>query len=315
MMALDNAYPAPSNNLEDLPQWESFFTGLSANGVVPTYGSHFSPSISSPGRTVTIATGAAMIRGFFARGTTTTTTSVPAADTQNRIDRLVLRLDRSAVAAADWIKPHIITGTPAASPQIPAITTSTSTSGVWDLTVCRWTSRSNGALDTLVDERITLSPTTLVFRSDARPTPSPADFCFGWEWNTGKVLYWDTNTSAWAGLSDDTGWVDLTMNGANGSSWTNNNISRIRKRNGVVHLRVSIKRGSSALATSVDGGSVPIVIPSAFWPSVDEVSDGYHSRSPFGMRVETDGKVRITPLQDDIPAGRTIQASITYLTD
>ena len=103
-MALDNAFPSgttPPTQLSTAAQWESYFVaGLGgATGVAQGVGSLFAGSLNSGTRSAVVATGAAMIRGFYVNGGSSVSTSIPAASGQNRIDRLVLRLDRTASAA------------------------------------------------------------------------------------------------------------------------------------------------------------------------------------------------------------------------
>lgn len=70
-------------------------------------------------RSVTVATGHAFIEGFFYRNDAAKNIPLDAADATNpRIDRIVVRMDRTAnTAVAQFVK-----GTPAASPTAPALT-------------------------------------------------------------------------------------------------------------------------------------------------------------------------------------------------
>ncbi|MCP9947284.1 hypothetical protein [Actinomadura madurae] len=306
-MAIDDAYPTSASTLSTMAQWEGFFTGFSADGVIPGVLNEMVPSLNAGARTAVLGTGAAQIRGFHVDNPSSTATSIPTADAQNRIDRLVLRLDRTAAAAADWITPVVIEGTPSATPQIPAL--AQTSDGDFDVPIARWTSASNGSLSGLVDERVFAAASPVEFRSDARPSATLRRI--GIERDTNKVLFADGTT--WQTVWEDTGWVDLTPNGPNANAWTNNIVSRVRRRNGHVHLRISIRRWSTnGLGTADEDGSVPFVLSSGFRPSVQEVGFGFHSRSPIALRVESDGSVRIFALTADVPVNRTVLAGADY---
>lgn len=204
-MALDNAYPTPASMLTTMAQWEALFA-LMGSGVILGVGNEFTPTLNSPGRQVVIDTGSAALRGFITNGSTTTATTAPTASGSPRIDRLVLRLDRTAVTAANWIKPVIIAGTPAGSnPAAPAI--SASLTGSWDLPICQYRANPDGSLSNLVDERYWLAGPTTKMTSPSRPSASPPRM--GIEADTHRLLWADGTT--WLGITQDTGWVDLSL--------------------------------------------------------------------------------------------------------
>src|SRR5262245_48491450 len=256
-MALEPAYPTPASALTTMAEWEAFFRGMSLSGVIPGIGNEFSPSINSGARTVTISTGAALVRGFYVAGGSATATGVPTQDAQNRIDRLVLRLDRTAVTAADWITPVIIEGAASATPQPPA--RASSETGSWDLPICRWTSASTGALSGLVDERYWVeSGNLLTIKSTERP--SPRTVTIAREWDTGRTVVWDGST--WRALFEDTGWVNITAAGF----WNEGDFAlRTRKVGSVVHLKGQIRRTTNTLQSS-DSDSPVATLTSAFRP-------------------------------------------------
>lgn len=302
----DEAFPiAGTNQITDIVGWESFFTSAQLDGIY--YG--IQPSINSGARTVTITDGAALVRGFYKPVYASRSTTVPTASAQNRIDRLVMRLDRSqAASAANFIKHVIVQGTSGSSTP-PALTRVISPTGIWDIPICRWTSASNGTLSGLIDERYWLGGGfTQASRTGALLPAWPPRV--GVEVETDKIFRSDGAT--WTQATEDTGWVNLTMNGPNGSAWTPNTTCRVRRINGVVHLRIAVKRGSTDLTTGDSDGSAPITLPSGYAPGVTEIGFGFHSRSPVAVQVETSGNVRLYPLTADIPAGRTVQATATY---
>lgn len=252
-MALDNSVPAPSNQLTTLTQWENLYSVM-GSGVIPNAGNEFIPTLDSVNRLVNIGTGSAVIRGFFTNGSTTTSTGAPAASGSPRIDRLVLRLDRTAVTAANWIKPVIITGTPAASPTAPAIQSSLSTSGQWDLPICQYRAETNGSLTSLIDERYKLSSPLTIMTSASRPSASPPRM--GWEIDTSRLMYSDGTT--WHALASDTNWIDLSLS----SGWTQGSISlATRVLNGVCFITGEINSttnvGADKMIASLPAGTKP----------------------------------------------------------
>jgi hypothetical protein len=303
----DDGYPYPgTSQITTAAEWEGFFSAVQLDGVV----SGLDLSLNAGARTAIVSAGAAYLRGFYKPVTAPTATPVPAASLQDRVDRLVMRLDRGAATAADYIKPVVLPGTAGVATP-PALTWQLTTTGVWDLPIGRWTSTAAGALTNLVDERYFLggSFTSASRTAGVLPAYPPR---VELEKDTGKIFRSDGN--AWTQVLEDTGWVGLTMNGPEGSAWTGSN-ARIRRMNGVCHLRFSVKRwANSGLGTDDADGSAPITLTSEFRPTVDEYGFGWHSRSPIGIRVESGtGAVRLFPLTADIPAGRTVLGSMTWL--
>lgn len=149
---VDSAFPLPGvTTVATIGDWESLFYPGFQSGVVPGVGNELAPSLDATGRNAVINTGGALVRAFYKPVSASTATAIPAASSQNRIDRLVLRLDRSQTVAANFIVPVVITGTPGSSPQPPALTQTPG--GLWDLPIAYWTSTSTGGLTGLVDER------------------------------------------------------------------------------------------------------------------------------------------------------------------
>jgi len=123
-----------------------------ADRIDPINGGAFVSSFDVPGRNIVISAGQALIKGQLWRADAPVSTPIPAASAQNRIDRLVLRLNRGATTSPTVVQPVVITGTPSGTPVEPPLVQTTG--GLWDLPVCSWTSASTGALSALTDERI-----------------------------------------------------------------------------------------------------------------------------------------------------------------
>lgn len=80
---------------------------------------------------VSIDTGRAWVQGFFYKNDASASKTLSAAHaTLNRIDRVILRLDRSA----NTVLLAVLTGTPGASPSAPALTKNSTT---WEISLCQ----------------------------------------------------------------------------------------------------------------------------------------------------------------------------------
>lgn len=307
-MAYDEPMPTPDGNtVSTMPTWEAYWVGGlgGAAGVMAGKAGELAPSINSGARTVSTATGAAFVRGFYiANPTTTYTASVPAASVADRVDRLVLRLDRTASVAADWLKPIIIQGT-SGSATPPAI--QSTDAGSWDLTIARWTTKADGTLTGLVDERCMSGGQFLTFMSTARPPASPPRQ--GLERDTKKPVYSDG--SAWNYYESDTGYSNLLISGY----WQVGGFQpQIRLRNGWVYLRGSIVRTTNTLP-STDTNSPIGTISTPYLPA------GTHNwgqlTSAMGhVRLQVDyatGALAIVDLSSDITVGRAVYLDTAWI--
>jgi hypothetical protein len=309
-VAFDEPMPTPDGNtVATMTDWEAYWVGGlgGASGVMAGTLGELAPSINSGARTVSTATGSAFVRGFYISNPSATyTVSVPAQSAADRVDRLVLRLDRTASTAANWLKPVIVQGS-SGSLTPPAI--QTSTTGSWDLPVARWTTKADGTLASLVDERYLSGGQFLVFRSTARPAASPPRQ--GLEADTGKPVFSDG--SAWRYYESDTGYSNLTISG----NWAAGSFTpQIRLRNGWVYLRGSINRTVNTLQ-STDTNSPIGTIPSGYRPA------GSHNwasvTSAMGhVRLQVDfstGALAIVDLSADITVGRVVYLDTAWIAD
>ena len=308
-MAFDEPMPTPDGNTVDtMPLWEAYWVaGLGgASGVMADKAGELAPSINSGARTVSVATGAAFVRGFYiANPTTTYTASVPAASAADRVDRLVLRLDRTASTAANWLKPVIIQGT-SGSLTPPAV--QSSETGSWDLTIARWTTKADGTLTGLVDERYLGAGQFLEFKSTARPPASPPRQ--GYESDTGKPLY--SNGSTWSYYDSDTGWLPLTLTN---SFWKEAVDCVYRIRNGVVYIRADVQRQGTALSKSDPDGSPLFTMPTQARPSINQFDTCSFSGGVGTARVDLNASTGVVSLQHntaDIGVGRTGSFTMSY---
>lgn len=302
----DDGYPYPGvSQITTAAEWEGFFSAVQLDGVV----SGLAPTIQSGARTASVGSGGAYLRGFFKPISSTTAKAVPAASAQDRVDRLVLRLDRDAATAATYIVPTVLTGT-AGTATPPALTRGST--GVWDLPISRWTSKSDGSLTGLVDERYGPGWFTSAARAGGLAPVSPARTAV--EIDTGQT--YSSDGSTWTSLYQDTGWVTLAINGANGNSWTANNVCRVRRIGKVVHLRIAVRRWNNyGLGTSDANGSQVLILPAEYRPSVMEPNFAYRGINPVAMEVEPSGAVTLYALVANIPASTTVFGNATWFVD
>lgn len=144
-------------------QMSAYFKGLISRGVLQDYGDGFRVSAQS-GLTVSIGTGRAYFSdGRWLENDAAVTLTLSAANvTSPRIDRIVLRKDStSAVRACSVV---IKTGTPAASPIVPALTNS---DGIEEISLAQI--RINANMTTITTANIT----------DERPNENVCGFVTG----------------------------------------------------------------------------------------------------------------------------------------
>ncbi|MGA5489556.1 hypothetical protein ACPCK1_17590 [Streptomyces pseudogriseolus] len=169
-----------------------------------------------------------------------------------RVDRVVLRLDRSAWTVRAVVKQ----GAPGGG--APVLTQDTGDTGVYEVPVAN-VSLVSGANSVTVARNelyvgVRIRPCT---SSTRNPNPAPGEMCF--ETNTGRIRVWTGDS--WVGLFDDSGVI-----GVNSplSAWKINTESVLQKRNGNVHLRLgSFERAAGTLAGG-DESRLPVLIPAAY---------------------------------------------------
>lgn len=306
------SWPASSYNSGAVTEaeYEKIAAHFSSDGL---YGSPLNAArvVAGAGLQVLVkANTYASLRGFFYNsGSTDVPLDIdPNSSGSTRVDRVVLRLDRST-----WlVRAAIRKGTPGAGP--PALVKDQWDTGIFEIPLALVTVPNGAAAITSAD--IQNTPYFVGNRSRAQlsgfrdPNPFPGQI--NWDLDTDTYVRW--NGSSWKTIIEDTGWVELSPNGPNANAWTLNNRARIRKVNGVVHLRFSIQRwAQNGLGTDDPDGSAPFTLAAQFRPSLDEFGFAMHGRSPVGVRIETSGNVRLFPLINDIPAGRTVQGSVSWL--
>ena len=106
----------------DAEQMSSYFEGLISDGVYESVGDRFLVSSANSGMNITVGTGRAIIQSHWVKNDSTATLTLDPSDVQfNRLDAVVLRLDKNARSIELVIKK----GTGASgTPSLPAITRS-----------------------------------------------------------------------------------------------------------------------------------------------------------------------------------------------
>ncbi len=192
-MTITNARPCSFTQLTLDSEWEDIIRTLGLRSGL--YGdptdSAGTTSFDVPGRNIVLAPCKVVIEGRLWATDANVSTAIPAASASNRIDRLVLRLNRAAGSAATVVQPVVLTGTPG-SGLPPAV--SYSLGGTYDVKVASWTSQSNGTLSGLTDERSFCSAGLPVCTSATRPDYFE-NIGLAFESDTSRIIYW--NGTAW----------------------------------------------------------------------------------------------------------------------
>jgi hypothetical protein len=269
-MTVQNARPSPFNQLSTDADWESIVGGFGAgDGVISPISGSLAPSLDGTGRNAVMAAGSCLVKGKLWSCDASVNTAIPAASGQDRIDRLTLRLLRTAGNATAFLQPNIITGTPSGSPVIPNLTQTTT--GIWDLPISHWRSTSAGGLTGLVDERFDSG--TSMQSGLAANMPM---------WHVRPRLYFQTDTRV-VYLWDGTQWNPLyyvptffTSMPAMTNGWSINDFAKYRLTNDG-QLQLAFKHlnvGTSVDSTTIwAAGSIPAALRPQDFHRVNAVID------------------------------------------
>lgn len=293
-MAVQNARPSPFTNLTTSLEWERLCAGLGTyDGVdeVPG-GTGLQPSLDGSNRWAVMAAGRAVIKGQLWSCDANVNTSIPAASAQNRIDRLVLRLSRTAGDATSFLQPAIVQGTPSGSPVVPNLTQTTT--GIYEVPIARWTSASNGNLTGLIDERQFVGLAVSIGTSTNRPTVTKPRLLV--ETDTKDLRYWDG--SSWVKLNAEqpTAWQNF---GAASNGWHVDGHAKYKKT-GEGLLVVSIHDFNCSGGTKEDNTTI--------FSAANGLDTDYR---PASNRWIT---CRVDVTRDD-PSGRSEGPSFNFFTD
>jgi hypothetical protein len=209
-MVTYDARPSGFNQLTTTTDWESFMSSAGIYDGIDGSNS-LTPSLDTVGRNAVIGAGQALIKGQLWSCDAPVSVPIPAASSQNRLDRLVLRLNRTASTSPNVVSPVVITGTPSGSPVMPPL--QQTPAGLWDIPISNWVSNSGGTLTNLSDQRQYSARSVISMQSTYHP--SPPNVRLGLEVDTMKVYSW--NGSVWSVLPG-TSQTDANIR-------TNNNLS------------------------------------------------------------------------------------------
>lgn len=294
-MTVTNARPSPFLQLTAQGDWETATAGGfgAGDGVIAAISGALAPSLDGAGRNAVMAAGACMVKGSLWSCDASVNTAIPAASGQDRIDRLTMRLTRTAGNATAFLQPNIITGTPGGSPVIPSLTQTTT--GIWDLPIAHWTSKSTGALINLVDERFDIGTTMESGVAANMPLWHVRPRLY-FQTDTGNLMIW--NGSAWVpAIAQPGAWANMPSP-VNGWGIAGSGFAKYRLTvNG--DLQVAFKNltvGSASDGTAVwnagalpSGFQVPTFHRVVCWSDAIKTVSGNQESS--GLEFVSDGSV------------------------
>ncbi|HEY9415968.1 MAG TPA: hypothetical protein VIQ30_14485, partial [Pseudonocardia sp.] len=283
-MAQDS-WPAPGHNSGALTEaeWERVAVRFTDNGV---YGTPADLPVVVPGTGLSVTVKSersAGVRGFnWYSGSVDYTHTIPTnVAGQTRVDRIVLRLDRS-----DWTVRSIRkAGTAGAG--APALQQDTGSTGLYEIPLAQVTIGNNASSLTVQREELFVGSRVRTCTSTTRP-PNPTVGDTAHETDTGKWIGW--NGSAWVTIFEDSGLLDLTIGFA--TVWEFSAATRGRKINGTVSLRLAVKRKGEDFAVGDADGSHVVTVPAALRPYQFEYGHvGFTNGAVGTAEVRPDGQV------------------------
>ncbi|MGW4728085.1 hypothetical protein ACWEQC_02580 [Streptomyces shenzhenensis] len=250
-----DSWPTPANNraVNDA-EYEQLAARFSDDGV---YGSPSDTTVVSAGVGLTVSVRPnvfASVRGHaWTSGDSPEPLNVaPNISRQTRVDRVVLRLDRST-----WTVRAVVTqGTPGSG--APALTQDTGDTGVYEIPLALVTVLNGAVSVTVTRTELYVGTRPRACTSTTRnPSPDISELCF--ETDTGRVRMW-TGT-AWVIVYEDSGVIGVN---SSLSAWSNEVESVLEKRNGTVILRLgSFERLAGTLSATTES-RLPVLIPAAY---------------------------------------------------
>lgn len=313
-----DTFPTSLRQISLMVDWEEYFGAALRDGVagVPG-GTTLAATLNTSTRQLVLAPG-----GFYGKTryrqpqAASEALAIPAASSQDRVDRCFMRLDRTALTNADFLKPVIVAGTPGSTPQPPAPTRTTT--GLYDFYLWSYRARSNGAVDNLTDERRYNAPAGSAIPAKADAMPAQQTGLMVYQTDTGILLV--GGGSAFRPVFEDTDYVNVALAGGNwkASSQPPTTV-RVRAVNGLTHLEGRVERTVNALAAgqTPDPGVEFLVLPQAFWPAQNhyfETSIGDNGGNWGKFYVDAgNGHVRLLWCLDPIPVGTQVGLGTSWL--
>lgn len=291
------AYPvATLNNVDTDAQWEKLTGAIAASGVDAGDGpGALAVTLNSSTRSAVVAPGGAFLQGRYRPAQASAeSVAIPAASSQDRYDRVVMRLNRGASLLGDVVKPVIITGTPANSPSKPAILNNAT---LYDVPLASYRAAANGTLTELVDERRFIG---LASRAAPIGIGVPAATPVGSLWwasdggaaGNGRLLVKQLADGTHIPVAEDSGWVTLNTFGTALYEAVTSSPPAIRAKNGFGCLAGAVVRTDNDLAAGDDNSPI-LQIPAAYMPSRQWTSDavsGASSRVAYRLVIDASSR-------------------------
>ncbi|MBK3556308.1 hypothetical protein JHN55_07110 [Streptomyces sp. MBT56] len=303
-----NSWPSPSYNTRAVTdaEYEQLAARFSDDGV---YGDPTDAAVVSAGigLNVDIRLGVdASVRGHaWASGTSTVTLPITANSSgQTRIDRVVLRLDRS-----DWtVRAVVKAGTPGAGP--PPLTQDPGDTGVWEILLVGVTVQTGaGSVTVTRGELYVGTRVRPALASHRNVTPELGELAY--ETDTGRLSL-HTGSSVWTTLYESSSEALL---GAGYSSWADEGQAVGQRSGSVVSLRISKRRvGSTFNQTDADGSKLATVPASLRNTSRNQYFACVFSNGVTGrVELRTDGGMWVRMISGSVTVGHTVSLTMTYL--
>ncbi|MEV3855045.1 hypothetical protein AB0J38_12050 [Streptomyces sp. NPDC050095] len=200
-----------------------------------------------------------------------------------RIDRVVLRLDRSA-----WtVRAAVRQGTPGSA--APTLVQQSGDTGLWEILLANVTVQSGASTVTVARNEVYVGARCRPCLSTTRnPNPVPGEFAY--EMNTQRVLMWTGAT--WSAISE---YSDVISCDSPLSAWAITVETTLEARNGTVFLRLGTwDRKGSSLGNTTDS-RLPVLIPDEY---------RHPNRNVYAMCYITGaelGRITIYPKSSDRP--------------
>ncbi len=243
----ESSWPTAHGGSVTDTRYELLMNPMTADGVA---GSPLQPSIvyaDSTGRQVKIRPYRyVIVRGFtWTSGPVTTSLALAAnTSTRARIDRVVVRLDRTSFN----VRLAVLRGTPATKPVAPAYYQTSSPSRYYDVpiaTVLVPAGAAGIAAGNVVNTCNYIAEPPLTSHTLGIPKSAPGRI---WYNTTANRTYIGTASGKWTTLAYDSGWLNMSI----ASGWARADHFRARWKNGWVSINMAIKRTGGAINKSAD---------------------------------------------------------------
>lgn len=303
------SWPSPSHNSRSVTDSEySHLAPWLADGLFPA--ATDAVYADSSGMQVHVRAsryGIVQGRAWTSGSTETSLTIAANSSGLNRVDTVVLRLDRST-----WdVTAAVRQGTPGAG--APTLQRDPGDTGMWEIPLAD-VAVDNGVASIAGSKVI---PRPLLQSAAIRPCRVISDvqsfLAVGdlvYETSTGKWIAW--TPSGGVVVYQDTGWLSLTLSN---SAWTSSVSCVGRAIGGFATLRIGVQRVSLTFTKSDPDGSLLLTLPGPLRPAFSQFSIVQFSSGVATARVDvsaTDGTVSFQHNSADITPGHTADFTITY---